>query len=84
MPSNKGGRLPNGAPNKVPDELKTISVSISFSPDLLKAIDALPAVQQKKISRSRFINAALRHVLGHQDPDYTDSDIDAIVGKLYG
>ncbi|MGL5059185.1 MAG: hypothetical protein ACRC62_04310 [Microcoleus sp.] len=84
MSKHKGGRVPGGAPNKVPDELRTIPTSIAFHPDLLKAIDTLPAVQQKKISRSRLINAVLRQRLGLQDPDYSESDIDAIVGKLYG
>ncbi|MGL5719623.1 MAG: hypothetical protein ACRCYP_02330, partial [Alphaproteobacteria bacterium] len=59
-------------------------VSIGLSQKVMDKIESLPAIQNKKISRSQFINAILLHRLELGGGCVTESDIDAIVGKLYG
>lgn len=79
-----GGRLPGGTPKRSPPEEKIIPVSVGMPQKLIDKIDGLPAIKTKKISRSKFICAIVAHRLELGGADVTESDIDAIVGKLYG
>lgn len=81
---NHGGRLPGGAPNKIPEEMRVIPTSIAFPLEIRATLDALPSIQKRKISRSRLVSAIVAQRLGLQDPEYSESDIDLILGKLYG
>ncbi|MGL5059396.1 MAG: hypothetical protein ACRC62_05385 [Microcoleus sp.] len=81
---NLGGKLPDGTPKRSPPGEKIIPVSVGMPQKLIDKIDGFPAIKTKKISRSQFICAVLLHRLELGGGDVTESDIDAIVGKLYG
>lgn len=81
---NPGGRNPDGTPKRSPPEEKIIPISVGMPQKLIDKIDSLPPIQKGNISRSKFICAVLSHRLGLGGGEVTESDIDAIVGKLYG
>lgn len=73
--AKKGSNPRGGAGLKV--EIKAITKGVSFTPELIAAIDALPQVTSKEWSRSYLINQVLLNWL-HLKADYDGSDLELI------
>jgi hypothetical protein len=59
-------------------EIKVITKGVSFTPELIAAIDALPQVTSKEWSRSYLINQVLLNWL-RMKADYNQGDLELIV-----
>lgn len=75
LPSQKGGRLPDGSPNKSPNP--KISVSHALTKEVVEAIAKLPQIQSREWSKSYLAEQLWRNYLGLSS-DYSVSDLDLI------
>jgi hypothetical protein len=75
--ARKGTTPRGGAGLKV--EIKVVTKGVSFTPELIAAIDALPQVTSKEWSRSYLINQVLLNWL-RMKADYDQSDLELIAG----
>jgi hypothetical protein len=71
----KGSNPRGGAGRSV--EVKAVVAGVSFTPELLAVIDALPQVASKEWSRSYLIGQVLINWLG-LPADYDCSDLDVV------
>jgi hypothetical protein len=60
--------------------IKAITKGVSFTPELIAVIDALPQVTSKEWSRSYLINQVLLNWL-RMKADYDQSDLELIAGR---
>jgi hypothetical protein len=73
--ARKGTTPRGGAGLKV--EVKVVTKGVSFTPELIAAIDALPQVTSREWSRSYLINQVLLNWL-RMKADYDQSDLELI------
>ena len=73
--AKKGTNPKGGAGCKV--KIKAVVAGVSFTPELLAVIDALPQVASKEWSRSYLIGQVLLNWL-HLNADYDEGDLELI------